>query len=598
MSEDRQISAFKNIKILFSVIMKIDSIYMPILIVNSVLSAMDVLINIFVPMVFINGFQEGWTPDGFLYVLGILVASKFLLKFLKNVADREMDVRNKSLENKFAQEVSRKAMELSYEKLEDPKILDLKERALFPITNYGITYMLLNSASGFLTALLIMIGTIGIIVQFSFLLGIVSTVLSIVIVFVDRKMNVYLQNFSQDIIPINRKYGYYSDLMFNPTYHKEIRLYNMSDLIITVSEGYINAVFDRMQSMYEEQAKTASVRIFTQTLIRFITYSYAAVRVLGSQFGPVINIGQFAVIVGANENFISSFQKAFTSIFDLKMSLFHLEPFGAFMTLDVDKSENKNLMPESLKELKFENVSFSYPHTDRVILDDISFTIRDGEKISIVGLNNAGKSTIVKLICRLFTPDSGRILWNGTDIGEYNREAYMKSLSCVFQDFALFPFSIEENIVVNEEFDGNKLEDTLEKIELSNKINELPLGVKTKLNKDIYVGATDFSGGEKQKLAIGRALYRDGQLIILDEPTAALDPMAESEIYENFNELTKGKTSIFISHRMSSSTFCDKVLLLDGGKIVAFDSHNNLMEGHNLYRQLFESQAQYFQTNQ
>ena len=213
-----------------------------------------------------------------------------------------------------------------------------------------------------------------------------------------------------------------------------------------------------------------------------------------------------------------------------------------------------------------------------------------------MGLNNAGKSTMVKLICRLFEPQSGRILWNGVDIRDYDYQAYLKELSCVFQDFFLFPFSIRSNIDPEGKGSEKSILAVLEETDMLEAISRLPGGINTHLNKSIWEDATDFSGGEKQKLAIARSLYRPAKLGILDEPTAALDPLAESEVYEHFHQLTRGRTAIFISHRMSSSTFCDKILLLQDGKLAAFDSHQRLMQGHNLYRELFEAQAQHFRT--
>ncbi|MDD4296322.1 MAG: ABC transporter ATP-binding protein [Ruminiclostridium sp.] len=257
-------------------------------------------------------------------------------------------------------------------------------------------------------------------------------------------------------------------------------------------------------------------------------------------------------------------------------------------------------VPEPLQSLAFENVVFSYPNSDSIILDNISFQINQGEKISIVGLNNAGKSTIVKLICRLFEPDSGRILWNGVDIKEYNYKAYIDEISCVFQDFQIFPFTIQENIDTEHagekagEIDSDSIWSVLEEVGIKAAVEAMPDKLDTCMDKSLYDNATELSGGEKQKLAIARSIYKRAELVILDEPTAALDPLAESEVYENFNELTRNKTTIFISHRMSSSTFCDRILLLQDGKIAAYDSHENLMKGNNLYRRLFETQANSF----
>ncbi len=595
--ESKKLKSIDNLKLLISTIWKLNKYYILVMLINSSFEALSTLINIFVPMIFIRGFQENWGFERYFFVLGLIVVLKLILKTVVNVTNRELRVQNEAMSMEFPQEISKKIMEMDYDKLEDPEILDLKEKALYPITNYGAVSNLLVSTSTGITSVLTILGTIGIIIPFSKILLVVTLVLTFLSIYIDDKFSKYLQEFAQGIVPINRKYGYYLGLMWEPTYQKEIRLFDMKNLITKRAEEYIGNVFEEMNKMYATQGNISTIRILIQTLIRFTTYSYVAARVISERFGPSIGIGQFTVIVGANENFITSFKGAFTAAFDIRMSLYHLEPFSEFMRLDVEDNEVKELVPGDLEELEFKNVSFTYPNSDREILNNISFKINKGEKISIVGLNNAGKSTIVKLICRFFKPNSGEILWNGINIKEYNKEKYMEKLSCVFQDFALFPLSIKDNIVADKDFFKEKVYKIIEDVSLSNRINSLPEGIDAYLNKEIYDGGTDFSGGEKQKLAISRGIYRNGELVILDEPTAALDPLAESEIYENFNELTNNKTSIFISHRMSSSKFCDKVLLLDDGKIVDFDSHENLMKGNNLYKDLYLAQAQYFNNN-
>ncbi|MDD2427381.1 MAG: ABC transporter ATP-binding protein, partial [Eubacteriales bacterium] len=293
----------------------------------------------------------------------------------------------------------------------------------------------------------------------------------------------------------------------------------------------------------------------------------------------------------AAENFATSLREAVSSIMMVAQNISHLVPFASFMLMKERGVDSGELAADELDSISFENLSFSYPNSDRVILKDISFTIRRGERISIVGLNNAGKSTIVKLICRLFEPDSGRILWNGIDIREYDYDSYLEQLSCVFQDFMIFPFTIRDNVDPAGKSSESALWEILDEVSIGADVRALPEQVDTYMDKSLYEEATDMSGGQKQKLAIARSIRKGADLVILDEPTAALDPLAESEVYEHFNELVRERTAIFISHRMSSSKFCDKILLLDGGKIVAFESHENLMRGDNLYRQLFETQA-------
>ena len=236
---------------------------------------------------------------------------------------------------------------------------------------------------------------------------------------------------------------------------------------------------------------------------------------------------------------------------------------------------------------------FLYPNTDRIVLDNVSFEINRGDKYNS-GIEQCWKIYYCKANCRLFEPDSGQILWNGIDIREYNYDAYIKEISCVFQDFQLFPFTIEENIdywkvVKCWQDESRQYLEGAGGIDIKAAIEALPNKLETHFDKSLYEDATDLSGGQKQKLAIARSIYKKADLIILDEPTAALDPLAESEVYENFNELTRSKTTIFISHRMSSSMFCDRILVLQDGKIAAYDSHNNLMNnGENLYRELLK----------
>jgi ATP-binding cassette subfamily B protein/ATP-binding cassette subfamily C protein len=228
------------------------------------------------------------------------------------------------------------------------------------------------------------------------------------------------------------------------------------------------------------------------------------------------------------------------------------------------------------------------------VLRNVSFKIKGGEKISIVGLNGAGKTTLIKLLCRLYKPDSGTIRINGTDIFEYDYESYIARIAAVFQDFRLFAFGIDENITCKQSgTDENHIDELLTQVGLKEKIDSLQDGVKTMLGKAYSPEGVELSGGESQKVAIARALYKNASLIILDEPTSALDPLAEADIYANFNKLVGDKTAFYISHRMSSSVFCDRILILQDGMVADFDTHAALMaKKDSLYFKLFNSQAE------
>ncbi len=231
-----------------------------------------------------------------------------------------------------------------------------------------------------------------------------------------------------------------------------------------------------------------------------------------------------------------------------------------------------------------------------MVLDNISFSLKAGERISIVGLNGAGKTTLIKLLCRLYKPLKGTIYINDINIEEYDAESYRRQITAVFQDFQMFAYSISENVTGVEIMDAEKLTQILKQVGIYEKVMSLPKQEKTPLNKAYDEEGTELSGGEMQKLAIARALYKDASLVILDEPTSALDPLAEAEIYQHFNDLIHDKTAIYISHRMSSSVFCDRILIIDGGKAVDYDTHHNLMQKKDsLYYKLFMAQAKNYQ---
>ena len=242
--------------------------------------------------------------------------------------------------------------------------------------------------------------------------------------------------------------------------------------------------------------------------------------------------------------------------------------------------------------VELDNISKSFG-IDK-ILNNITLTINDGDRIGLLGLNGAGKSTLVKLICRMYQADSGEILVNGRNIYDYDYLSYMNVISAVFQDYKLFNFSIEENISCRETgADENRVNYLVEQVGMKEKIDELPEGIASRFGKEYDEEGVELSGGQGQKIAIARALYKKASMVILDEPASALDPIAEAEIYEKFNSLVEDKTAIYISHRMSSSVFCDKILIIDGGTVSDFDTHENLMKKtDSLYYKLFHSQAE------
>lgn len=577
---------------LTKIIGKNDPLYLLAILANSILPAMGTLVNVYVPMIFIGQITNPSPIADFTNQIIILIIVKFALTSLTRIANRREFVRRRAINEYISFEISKKAMDLAYYNIEESHVLDLKEKASAAIS-FGSLHSLLFCLKDIIQGLSTMVGTAIIIISFSpYLVGF-SLLISILIIIVDNKLSRYTQEFDQSIVDVNRRFSYYFSLMAGPSFQKEIRVYDMGDLIDNKTGLYLNNMMARFSDKFSYEANANAVKIFLESIIRLVSYSYVAMRTLSEAYGPQISFGEFSVIIGANENFMSSFQKMFAETADFLINLKNLEPMYDFINLDIEKEANQKIA-DDFESLEFKNVSFAYPNSDRLILDDISFKINKGDKISIVGVNNAGKTTIVKLIFRFFEIDSGEILYNGININKYQKESLYKKISAVLQDFAIMPFTIKENIIGTKDYNKEKIDQILNELELKEKVDSLDKGLDTYLNKDIFEDATDFSLGQKQKLAIGRCLYQNPELIILDEPTASLDPLAEAKIYENFNQMTTGKTAIFISHRMSSSRFTDKILVIDEGKVLAFDSHKNLMKYDNIYSRLYKSQAKYY----
>ena len=247
-------------------------------------------------------------------------------------------------------------------------------------------------------------------------------------------------------------------------------------------------------------------------------------------------------------------------------------------------------------ELCLENVSFQYPGTDEYVLKNMNLRIKAGEKLAIVGLNGAGKTTLVRLLCGFYDPTEGRVLLNGEDIRQFNRREYYDLFSAVFQEFSVLNVTIAETVAqATENIDLKKVQECLEKAGLTEMVAKFPEGVQTHVGRDVYLDGALFSGGQMQRLMLARALYKDGPILMLDEPTAALDPIAENDIYMKYNEMTEGKTSVFISHRLASTRFCDRIIFLKDGMIAEEGTHEELLRKTGAYADLFEVQSRYYQ---
>ena len=399
----------------------------------------------------------------------------------------------------------------------------------------------------------------------------------------------------EKIIPINRVYGYYAGTAVEKPAQKDIRLYGMDKMLTKRMLENSESICDEFDVAYKALGLMSGGLSVVSILISAFTYAYVGIRTVSTMFGPKLTIGSLTMYVSSAITFSTTIITFGENIVALWQNAQFLMPYNEFMSLKEETVEDGGIkFDEDVETVEFHNVTFTYPKAEKPVLKNVSFQINKGEKISIVGLNGAGKSTLVKLICRMYKADSGEILINGRNIYEYDYTSYMNVISAVFQDYKLFNFTIEENISCQESgADEERVNFLVNEVGMREKIDALPDGISSRFGKEYDENGIEMSGGQGQKIAIARALYKKAGMVILDEPASALDPIAEAEIYEKFNRLVEDKTAIYISHRMSSSVFCDKILIIDGGTVSDFDTHENLMKKtDSLYYKLFHSQAE------
>ena len=343
--------------------------------------------------------------------------------------------------------------------------------------------------------------------------------------------------------------------------------------------------------MYLDFARFSAITDGKNALLSLLS-NFAAYLVIGARalYG-VLPIGDVLLYAGSVTRAMSDLQTflATGSEFDyINSYLSTYEDFIAQPSMAYDGTLPIEKRDDGQYEFAFHDVSFSYPGTNIPVLEHVTLSFAVGEKTALVGRNGAGKTTLIKLLCRLYEPTSGYITLNGIDIRKYSYKEYTQAFSVVFQDFHLFSLPLDENIAAGTEIDEAALQSSLAKVGLTARVQQLPQGVRTRLYNNNGSGV-DLSGGEAQRTAIARALYKDAPFVILDEPTAALDPIAEAEIYKQFSQMTAGKTAVYISHRMSSCKFCDRIIVLDHGRIAEDGTHDTLLANHGIYANLYET---------
>ncbi len=404
-----------------------------------------------------------------------------------------------------------------------------------------------------------------------------------------------LNNMAKGMTLTNRLFSYFYWTL--PSDHKggkDIRLYGEKPLIRREMEEATEESIRFSHQIARWFGPTAALSAAMPYVISLFVYLMVAAKA----YLGLIGIGGVVTYVGAVNRFSVGCQKLFDALCELMAN--HSSLKNVFEFLDIHNDRYNGTLPTEKRDdgeylIEFHDVSFRYPNTETYALRHLNLKLKIGERLAVVGRNGSGKTTMIKLLCRLYDPTEGVITLNGIDIQKYNYQEYLDLFSVVFQDFHLFSFELGQSVAASMEYDERRVRDCLMEAGFQERLSKMPHGLATYLNKDFEEEGVEVSGGEAQKIAIARALYKNAPFLVLDEPTAALDPVAEYEVYRKFAKIARNKTSVCISHRLSSCRFCDRIAVFQQGELVQMGSHDALLqEKTGVYRALWDAQARYY----
>ena len=522
-------------------------------------------------------------------------AALFAITVLKGYAEQNTMGQQVQVRIAVVADINKKACRTSYPNLKEPAVLKLQraandagsgnESALEHIW-LTMTSLLVN-VIGFLIYLALLS-------NLNFLLICVMTVTTVIGFFASKRINEWEYYHKEEKSKYNKQIHYIQDKAKSIELAKDIRIFGLGE--------WLSEIYDKAWRLYMAfVVRREKVYIWTNIIDvvlalarNSIAYVYLIVMTVEQNLTAADFLLYFSAISGFTsliKGILTEFSKLHKECLDISSVQEYLnltEPFHFDEGLPVPVADQY--------ELCLSNVSFKYPGSDKYIIKNMNLTIKAGEKLAIVGLNGAGKTTLVRLLCGFYDPLEGCVLLNGMDIREFNRREYYKKFSAVFQEFSVLDVSIAEMVAQTaDNIELNKVLDCLEKAGLSEQIKKFPNGLQTHVGRDVYLDGVLLSGGQMQRLMLARALYKGGSILVLDEPTAALDPIAENDIYMKYNEMTAGKTSIFISHRLASTRFCDRIVFLAEGAVLEEGTHEELLKRDGEYAKLFKVQSRYYQ---
>lgn len=491
--------------------------------------------------------------------------------------------------------VSHKSVTTSYPNMEDKVIGEKREKAADAVMRH------LNGGAFWGNLRSLLINILGFIV-YLFMVSSLEPLLLVVIIattiigyFANIYFNEWYFRHREEQARYTRQMGYSNRVAAEMNWAKDIRLFGMQEWLNDIYNRTL-AVFDAFIMRGQSVCLLANVVDAVMTVLRNgIAYAYLITLTIQGE----LSASEFLLYFSAVTGFTAWITGILKSVTELRKNSNEISTLREY--LEVPEvflfEEGTPLKASELEkcEIELRDVSFRYSNAEKDTLSHINLTIHPGERLAIVGLNGAGKTTLVKLICGFYDPTEGAVLLNGQDIRQYNRRDYYALFSAVFQEFQLLPSTVADNVAQEVSADEKRVKNCLEKAGLLEKIEGLPQGIYNHVGKEVYDDGIDFSGGELQRLMLARALYKESKMLVLDEPTAALDAIAEHEMYLKYKEMTEGNSSVYISHRLASTRFCDRIILLADGGIAEEGTHDSLLASNGRYAELFQIQSKYYQ---
>ena len=548
----------------------------------------------------------------------LMVGSTMLLKIARCIISLKVNDYYTVINDRNKRNIGYKAMTMDYEVLERNSTLELIEKANSNADKMGGWGNYFERILNLFGSILSCVGAMVAMFNLMFDLnqggqgagyGFFASPLSYVILLLLLTISIYVKSkceskqekaqYECDQIEVQngRVYWFFHNLVYDYPLGKDIRIFHMSDLIIEKGMKAWKEIEKAFRDIIQRTLRIGLISCFAQNVFLASIYIFVGVKAI---YG-MITIGEVTRYISAITLLQSQIGLVFTLLIDMNTHHTYLESFDELMAVQNEKYDGTLPVEKRLDheyQIEFRNVSFHYPNNDRMILKKINFKLDCGSKLAIVGPNGAGKTTFIKLLCRLYDPTEGEILLNGIDIRKYDFDEYIRLFSVVFQDYKIFSFSVAENVAAGPDYDEEQVIQSLKEAGIYDRVLAMKNGLQSKLLKDQQDNdeeGIEISGGEKQKIALARALYRDAPMVILDEPTSALDPMAEQDIYTRFNSMVEEKTAIFISHRMSSCRFCNQIVVFKDGEIAECGTHEELISNSDgLYSSMWEAQAQYY----